>query len=166
MKTNSGFTLLELMITVAIVAILSGIAIPNFIQWRNNAKFRDGLSTLTSDLASAKQSAIRLNADTVTAFTAGGYTIFVDNGAGTLDTNADFIPDGLGDGVCNGTEQVLRSRTLPAGVLFSSITFVGNLTRFDTKGQCPTANAGTVVLSGGVNQSTISVNRLGRISVN
>ena len=33
MKPNQGFTLLELMITVAIVAILSAIALPNFTSY-------------------------------------------------------------------------------------------------------------------------------------
>jgi len=33
-----GFTLIEVMIVVAIIGILVAVAIPNFIAWRNKAK--------------------------------------------------------------------------------------------------------------------------------
>lgn len=46
LQTRSGFTLLELMITVAIVGILSALAIPAFISYRYRAQAQEAIDFL------------------------------------------------------------------------------------------------------------------------
>ena len=52
MKTQQGFTLIELMIVVAIVGILAAIAVPAYQDYTTRAKVTEGLTALASAKAS------------------------------------------------------------------------------------------------------------------
>ncbi len=46
MKLKKGFTLVEIMIVVAIIAILAAVAIPNFVKYRRNSQASACVSNL------------------------------------------------------------------------------------------------------------------------
>lgn len=55
MKQSYGFTLLELMVTVVVVAILAAIAVPSYSDYVLRARFTDAFSALSAAQASAEQ---------------------------------------------------------------------------------------------------------------
>lgn len=57
-KLNSGFTLLELMITVAVLTILVGIAVPSYQTFVQNSRLDDAAQKLYSAFNSARQEAL------------------------------------------------------------------------------------------------------------
>lgn len=61
-KKNAGFTTAEFVITIAIVGILTAIAIPNFMVWRSNSKLIGASHNLRGNLEMAKFRAIPENA--------------------------------------------------------------------------------------------------------
>lgn len=56
-----GFTLMELLILIAIAGILLAIATPSFMQWRQNLQYKEAADGLVSALRTARDSAISLN---------------------------------------------------------------------------------------------------------
>lgn len=83
-----GFTLIELMVTIAILAIASAIAIPNFQPIIENAKHRGVVSDLNSSIAFARSEAIKRGIPiALRAKVAGanglrkGWQVFVDDPA-------------------------------------------------------------------------------------
>ena len=58
-RSNAGFTIYELTIAIAITAVLSSIAVPNMISWRERAKLKGASENLKGDLHWAKLRAIR-----------------------------------------------------------------------------------------------------------
>lgn len=106
-----GFTLLELMIVVAIIGITSTLAIPNLIAWQARYQLRQAVTEIASDLNLAKLVAMNRNRTATVTIQMAGSLIQLSGTAGGLEIfrTATLMP---------------RVNTLPGGtatVNFSSL---------------------------------------------
>lgn len=93
--TARGFTLMELMVTIAIVGILAMLAAPSFVDYRRNAALASATASLVGALATARSEALKRNADVLVAPVAGedwsgGWRVFVDADMNRAHGEADI----------------------------------------------------------------------------
>ena len=86
MKRVSGFTLVELMIVIAVAAIIVMFAVPGVLGWMPNYRLKGAANDLYSNLQWAKLNAVKENKEWAVVFdTANGqYHICSDPGADNL----------------------------------------------------------------------------------
>jgi prepilin-type N-terminal cleavage/methylation domain-containing protein len=80
MCKNAGYSFVEVMTVIAILSILAGIVIPNYISWRANAQLNRATLSVYSILQKAKSEAVKRNALCAVTFGADEYTVYMDNG--------------------------------------------------------------------------------------
>lgn len=91
METNRGFTLIELMVVIAIIAIIAGIAVPNYQSSMQNTRETSARNSLVGALQLARSEAVTRGL-TVTVTTDGSTWVVND---GTNDIRVIEIPDGV-----------------------------------------------------------------------
>jgi type IV fimbrial biogenesis protein FimT len=167
LRQEFGFTLIELMIGIAVLAILMSIAIPSFTTLINNNRTVTATNNLITALTLARSEASKRGAPVVacsanssqSACSAGlswnnGWIVFVDNAAtnGSLDAG----------------ENIIQMWSAPSGsVSVSSPTATSVSYRGSGEVSTATPFTFTLLSSGctGSNARTITVNNVGRIQV-
>jgi len=107
MRTDSGFTLIELMIILAIIAILSASAIPSIKRWVPEYRLKSAMGDLQSNMQKARVKAVKENTSTQIRFdrtNSPGFYYFDNNKNATYDAGEFKIDLAIyGSGVDFGT---------------------------------------------------------------
>jgi len=115
-NSEAGVTLVELMTVVAIIAIVSAMAIPNFKAWIARSQLKEAILELHSNLNLARMAAMNRNT-TITA------TVFVSGGR----VNATFTDPSNTSANCLADRS---SCVLPTQVMPGQVNQVGGTTTF------------------------------------
>lgn len=157
MRKNSGFTVVELLTAIGIIAILAAVAVPNIIGWLPNYRLSSAARDIYSNLQSAKMTAIRNNGDCAVAFNVGAGTYQIVSGGndgdyGTAGDNSVVKTVTLSDYGSNigyGKGNATVSATTPPGALpGDNVSHPGNVTVFSSRGLV--SNLGYVYLSNNI----------------
>jgi Tfp pilus assembly protein FimT len=137
---------MELMVVIAIVGILSSIAIPNILSYRDNSRLRAAASEMLATFRKAQVNAVKRNFNTGLIFnaTTGTTTVYLDNGGG-VSGNANNSTQNTG-------EPTIDTYTIPVGCNLSAVSFSGGAT---TTGFTP---RGLPIRTGSVNVQSTSAN--------
>ncbi len=124
MKNNSGFTLMEMMIAIAIFATLSAVAAPSAISWLRNSQFNSAVRNVKSTMENMRMHAVKSNSPAIVRF----------NGDNTFETQKSVW----------GTAEASVSHVLSSGVSVTS-NFTNNELRYNARGM---ATNGTLTVAG------------------
>jgi type IV fimbrial biogenesis protein FimT len=147
MNKNLGFTIMELMTTIAIIALVAAIAVPNMISWRSGTRLQGAVDNLRGDLQWAKLKAVQ------------------ENGSVKVDFSVSADND---EYQVSGSGLITKTRQLPPGVRIDpgNTSFSGNgYVTFNNRGFPDNSGTVAIVSSDGKGR-TIDLNRLGRIDIN
>lgn len=106
MFNNKGFTMLEIVIVLALIGILTAIAVPGIKNWQEAQRVTSAAMGIRAALQGAKAAAIKNQTRAVVSFTpgtgsSGGYEVFIDDDS---------------DGIRDAGEQIIRSESMNRNV--------------------------------------------------
>ncbi len=90
-KRELGFTMIELLVAIVVLAIVAAIAIPGFSRWLPNYRLKSAARDIYSSMQLAKLGAVRSNGNWAIVFSTGSnsYRVCSDDGGDDDWTDGD-----------------------------------------------------------------------------
>jgi type II secretion system protein H len=137
-RADKGFSLVELMIVIAIIGILSTVAIFGWQGYQNNVNLKTAAAEVMADIASSKQRAVSEGINYCIQFTDGSpnYTINATSCIAPTQTQTRNLTSfGAGLTISNTNFNLDRVSFLPRGTLSSN---TGDINLANSKGSTAT----------------------------
>ena len=160
MQKQAGFTTLELLVVIGIVAILSAIALPNFLGWKPAKQLQSAASEVKSALQTARLTAVKENICVTIEFDPANdnYRIFSDDG----DNGSD--PSNACNGSQDANEPTTKSGGMPGRVSLVSVDPQPRIT-FNSRG-FPGAATTVTVQTESIPARTVELSLTGSTRIN
>ena len=105
-KKHAGFTLVEIMIVVAIIALLAAIAVPGFLRARKRSQAAKMLNDLRMIDAAVDQYAIETNRTTGNTVNTADWTNYLKKGTALYNTGKSLLGSTYGSQTVDTIPQV------------------------------------------------------------
>jgi prepilin-type N-terminal cleavage/methylation domain-containing protein len=143
-RKQSGFTLLELMVAMAVAVVMLGIAIPAFSVWLPNYRLKNAALDVFSSFQQAKMMAVRANDPHSVVFDPGNSRYEIRDSGGTLKKTVELSQYGKPGEVTFGGGNATKDATTSAGALpGDGVSYGSDTATFNARGM---GSAGYVYL--------------------
>ena len=154
-NNQRGFTLIEVIVVVAIGAIIAAVAVPNIRTFMERYQTKGAARDVMSALQQARSEAVRRARPVAVEFVHG------TGGAGVVRI---FVDDGANGLVFEAGETVVSTLNMPPRVQLSNADFDGTqITGFDSRGI--SRRDGSVVVTGPASTFTLRLEPAGRARI-
>lgn len=138
----AGYTLVELLAVILIIAVVSAIAFPNFQAMANGNRLTSGTNELVASLQMARMEAIRRNTRVVVCSSTDGASC---SGASDWARHIAFV-DTDRDGAVDSGEVIVRDTTVPGpAVVNASAAVSSNRISFRPDGVARAGTSATIL---------------------